>query len=121
MGCSLRKLHVPAAPATDSHHVIPQAWQHFYVPRPELAAANGPVWDTRTVEVCPNCHRRVHEEIVALMRAGRTDDPLEAKLRAFGNRRMSRERTVALQALTRFAEAGGSLMALRSHRLFGAQ
>jgi hypothetical protein len=123
MTCSLRRLHVPAAPATDSHHVIPQAWQHFYQPRPDLAVANGALWDKRTVEVCPNCHRRVHEAIVAMMNNGHdySEDPLDAKKAAFGNRRLTREQAVAYDALTRFREAGGSLVALRSHRLYGAQ
>jgi hypothetical protein len=60
MPCSLRKFHVPKVPAADSHHIIPQAWQHFHTP--------GKLWDLRTVEVCPNCHRRVHEAIVKMMR-----------------------------------------------------
>jgi hypothetical protein len=119
--CSLRKFHVPKTPATDSHHVIPQAWQHFYAPRPELAVANGALWDKRTVEVCPNCHRRVHEAIVAMMKASTVEAPIYARRAAFGNRRLTREQTVAYEALVRFKQAGGSLNELRSHRLFGAQ
>jgi hypothetical protein len=115
MGCSLRKLHVPKAPAPDSHHIIPQAWQRFQVPE------SMKLWDPRTVEVCPNCHRRVHEALVKMMRAGTTDDPLICKLAAFGSARLKREESVAYLGLTRFVAAGGSLGELRAHGLYGAQ
>jgi hypothetical protein len=121
MSCTLRRFHRPRVPGSDHHHIVPQAWQRFWAPRPELLTANGPLWDRRTIEVCPNCHRTIHEWIVVLMRAGTTDDPLEAKLRAFGNRRLSREQGIALEALTRFVEPGGSLTLLRAKRLFGEQ
>jgi hypothetical protein len=118
--CSLRKFHVPKPPATDSHHVIPQAWQHFYVPSVPSRGERA-LWDKRTVEVCPNCHRRVHEAIVAMMKASTVEAPIYARRAAFGNRRLTREQTVAYEALVRFKQAGGSLNELRSHRLFGAQ
>jgi hypothetical protein len=123
MPCSLRKFHVPKAPATDSHHVIPQAFQHFYVPSGVKENVTTGLWDNRTVEVCPNCHRRVHEAIVAMMRNGHdySESPLEARRAAFGGKRLTREQAIALEALARFRAAGGSLVALRSHRLYGAQ
>jgi hypothetical protein len=121
--CSLRRFHVPKTPATDSHHVIPQAWQHFYVPSGVATQASTGLWDARTVEVCPNCHRRVHEAIVAMMRNGQdySESPLEARRAAFGGRRLTREQIIAYEALLRFKKAGGSLVALRAHRLLGAQ
>lgn len=121
--CSLRRFHVPKTPATDSHHVIPQAWQHFYVPSGAAPNASTGLWDARTVEVCPNCHRRVHEAIVAMMRNGHdySESPLEARRAAFGKKRLTREQAVAFEALARFRAAGGSLVALRAHRLYGAQ
>jgi hypothetical protein len=121
MPCSLRKFHVPKAPATDSHHIVCQAWQHFYVPSGVKENVTTGLWDNRTVEVCPNCHRRVHEAIVAMMKASTVEAPIYARRAAFGNRRLTREQTVAYEALVRFKQAGGSLNELRSHRLFGAQ
>jgi hypothetical protein len=120
--CSLRRFHVPKTPATDSHHVIPRAWQHFYAEQ-HVRPGTTDLWDKRTVEVCPNCHRRVHEAIVAMMRNGHdySESPLEARRAAFGGKRLTREQAIALEALARFRAAGGSLVALRSHRLFGAQ
>jgi hypothetical protein len=119
--CSLRKFHVPKTPATDSHHVIPQAWQHFYVPSGVKENVTTGLWDSRTVEVCPNCHRKVHEAIVAMMKSSTVEAALYARRAVFGNRRLTREQTIAYEALARFRAAGGSLVALRSHRLFGAQ
>jgi hypothetical protein len=119
--CSLRRFHVPKTPATDSHHVIPQAWQHFYVPSGASPPMSTGLWDGRTVEVCPNCHRKVHEAIVAMMKASTVEAALYARHAAFGNRRLTREQMVAYEALVRFKQAGGSLNELRSHRLFGAQ
>jgi hypothetical protein len=119
--CSLRRFHVPKPPATDSHHVIPQAWQHFFIPSGATPQATTGLWDSRTVEVCPNCHRRVHEAIVKMMKSSTVEAALYARHAAFGNRRLTREQTVAYEALVRFKQAGGSLNELRSHRLFGAQ
>jgi hypothetical protein len=65
------------------------------------------LWDRRTVELCPSCHRGVHERIVALMHA----------------KPKSRDRlwTIAQQALDRYTAAGGNLQALRDAGLYGQQ
>lgn len=117
MSCTLRKFHIPKPPSSDHHHVIPQAWQRSYAQGTTL----GLLWDRRTVECCPNCHRKIHEAIVQMMRSGHSEDPLDAKVSAFGKKRLTREQTVAYAALIRFREAGGSLVALRTHKLFGEQ
>lgn len=81
--------------------MIPQAWQRF-------AQSHGALWDKRTVELCPNCHRGVHERIVAYMRRGAP----------FGRDRLAR---VAEEAVTRYEAYGGSLAALRAAGLYGQQ
>jgi hypothetical protein len=98
MSCSARSVHVPTQPASDSHHVIPQAWQHFL---------KGKLFDRRTVEVCPNCHRGVHERIVVLMHGGSKG---RDKLWAIAN-----------LAPERYQEAGGDLDTLRAAGLYGSQ
>jgi hypothetical protein len=122
MTCSLRKLHVPKAPAPDSHHIIPRAWQEFFAETIIVESNPRPVlWDRRTVEVCPNCHRRIHVALVEMMKAARSDDPLALKKAAYGGRRLTREQAVAYTGLTRYSAAGGSLARLQDAKLYGAQ
>jgi hypothetical protein len=111
--CSLYRLHRPTAPRVDHHHVIPRAWQEFW--RIDM------LWDSRTVAVCPNCHRAIHEALVLMMRRGTTDDPLDAKLAAFGQRRLNRPQAVAYLGICRAREAGVKLTALRAAGLWGQQ
>lgn len=98
MSCSARVVHIPPQPSSDSHHVIPQAWQHFL---------RGALFDRRTVEVCPNCHRGVHERIVRHMHG-----ELPGRDRLW---------KIARLAAERYVEAGGSLDALRQAGLYGSQ
>lgn len=115
--CSLYRLHRPTAPRVDHHHIIPRAWQAFR--HYEAAGRRG--WDPRTVAVCPNCHRAIHEALVLMMRSGTTDDPLDAKLAAFGQRRLNRPQAVAYLGLCRARAAGVKLTALRAAGLWGQQ
>lgn len=115
MACTFTKSHTPAAPASDHHHVIPRAWQVFYRPPPvtgpngaTMTLGAGPLWDNRTVEVCPNHHRLVHEAIVDLMRQRATSARGIVLL-------------TAQLALDRFTQAGGDLDALRASGHFGEQ
>lgn len=124
--CSARRFHVPAAPFPDSHHVVPRAWQAFWRPSPPAGALEHlplPLWHPETVEVCPNCHRRVHVAIQQLMKSkpDLVEDPLDYRRNAWGLHRMNREQTIAYRALTAWAEVGGSLDALVRNRLFGIQ
>lgn len=130
MACTLGKSHQPPAPASDMHHVIPQAWQRFWQPAPitgpggitMILAKPGDPWDPRTVEVCPNHHRLTHEAIVAMMHAGAgSEDPAAARHAAFGKRRLTSAEACGLLALTRWRDAGGSLEALRAAREWGEQ
>jgi hypothetical protein len=130
MSCSLHKIHRPVNKTTEQHHIIPQAWQASYLPpsvqsdipaRRALAAANG-LWDDRTVELCPTSHRNVHYWIVKLMQSAHnegSDDPLVAKKSLVGNRRLDREQSIAYDALTRFRQVGGSLLALAKQGEWG--
>lgn len=104
MSCTAYRLHRPAPPASDFHHVICQAWQRFWQP---AGATPGALWDPRTIELCPNCHRGVHERIVALMHG-----------KPAGHDRLW---PIAKLALDRFTAAGGSLDALRAAHEFGEQ
>lgn len=110
-GCTLHRYHRPRALTVERHHIIPQAWQlHTGVA----------LWDKRTVTLCPTSHRNVHYWIVQLMHGGGdSDDPLQAKLMVFGQRRLTREQAIAYDALTRFRGAGFSLVNLRDAHLFG--
>jgi hypothetical protein len=125
--CSLARVHVPSQPNPDEHHVIPQAWQRFWTPHIAVSATrivsdSGPdIWDARTVTVCPNHHRLVHQAIVAMMRAGTTEEPAEAFKAAFGSNRTTKVRQTAYLALTRWVDAAGSLNALRTAKLWGEQ
>jgi hypothetical protein len=122
--CSARRLHVPRPPATlDEHHVIPRAWQAFWSPggvaavvdlagdveRPggEIELERDHLWDPRTVTLCPNCHRAVHERIVQLMHGGGAGFDHVAP--------------IARLALQRWQDAGGSIELLRQHGLWGEQ
>lgn len=113
MACSAYKFHVPSQPSSDSHHVIPRAWQRFWHPTISPATPTGTrvatwdLWDPRTVELCPSCHRGVHERIVALMHG-----KPRGRDRLWG---------IAQLALDRFTAAGGSLDALRAAREWGEQ
>jgi hypothetical protein len=101
VACAAHRSHRPATPhVLDQHHVIPRSWQHF-----ELGAER--LFDPRTVPLCPNDHRGVHERIVALMKG---EKPGRDRLWP-----------IARLALDRFTAAGGSLDALRNAGLFGEQ
>lgn len=114
--CSIRALHIPPAPAPDSHHLIPQAWQRFWRPTTGVGA----VWYPLLVEVCPNCHRRIHDEIVLMMKT-QSKTPALAREAVYGNKRLTREAAQAYRALVGWSEVGGDLEALYAARLWGQQ
>lgn len=121
--CEARRLHVPAQPFPDSHHIIPRAWQAAWAPNGAVIIHSGDakgLWHPQTVELCPNCHRRVHVAIQQMMRASVSADTPSLAWDAM-NWRQTREREIAYQALTEWVAAGGSLTFLRDRRLFGIQ
>src|SRR4051794_24334408 len=72
MGCALHKEHRPPALTTELHHVIPRAWQATWAPPTAPfpgTYAGQRLWDARTVELAPTCHRNVHALIVRVMHA----------------------------------------------------
>lgn len=101
--CSLHRYHRPRALTAEDHHVIPRAWQSFWIPAGKIAH----IWDPRTVTLCPTSHRNVHVWIVRFMHAGMPKHVV------------GREAKIAALALTRWEEAGGSLEALREAGLWG--
>lgn len=142
--CSIHRYHWPKALTDESHHVIPQAWQRFAeasragaplqtAAQLALDASSYALWDRETVELCPTGHRNVHAWIVRLMKATPVapspelvdfaDNPVAAKLAVFGLRRLTREQTIAYEALTRFASSarpgGTGLEDLRIAKLWG--
>lgn len=114
--CEIHVTHLPKALTLESHHVIPQAWQHFW--RPSLGDGDLRVlkvpalWDPRTVELCPTGHRNVHEWIVTLMRG-------VGGLPLYAPRGARKERELAQIGLDRFRSAGGNLELLVAARLWG--
>jgi hypothetical protein len=99
MPCAIGTSHTPRPPHSDFHHIIPQAWQRIL---------KGEIFDPRTVEVCPNHHRLIHESIVALMK----DNKLS---------KISPVAQYAYLALNRYKEAGGDLQRLKDLGELGYQ
>lgn len=113
--CEAHRYHSPLARYREEHHVVPQAWSRFWRPEGVVVPRDG-VWDRRITALCRTGHGNVHWLLVRIMRAGATEDPAEAR-RAFPGSGADYE--IAYLALTRWREAGGSLVALREARLFG--
>lgn len=142
--CAAHKIHVPRTLTTEMHHVIPQAWQAFWAPASAWWPAAGqpahpgeawmsnhmhdrvrpPVWDPRTIELCPTGHRNVHFYIVRLMHAA-TDESVEQAVKNYLHidlrRRPPRaaEFGIAKLALQRWVAAGGSIGVLQANGQWG--
>jgi len=109
--CSLHKTHTPRPVVIELHHLIPRAWEHAFPAPATLPAgavpghdSDGPLWDARTVALCPTSHRNVHAALVAMVR-GRP--PVGSRL----------ERSVARLAVSRALEAGITVeMLLAAHQ-----
>lgn len=112
--CSLHRSHQPRPVVIELHHLLPRAWEHAFPSPTTLPAgavpghdADGPLWDVRTVALCPTAHRNVHAALVAMVR-GRPH---------VGS---PRERKVARLALSRAAEAGITIPMLLAAKQYGA-
>jgi hypothetical protein len=129
--CSLKGRHHPKAAYSEEHHVIPVAWQQFYVPAasPQDAVpgkdpdGRGELWDSRTVPLCPTSHRNVHVLIVAivhLLAARAAKSPGQAGHKALLEHGLAEsELTVAVLGVQRFIGAGGDVGELAKHGLYG--
>lgn len=116
--CSLHKTHEPRNLTVEEHHVIPRAWQRFYAPSLTPVYAGHydgePLWDARTVPICPTGHRNTHALIVRTMRQVATteSEDIGAAAKAAGVAVHTPTGATALLALERFTAAGGKLLEL---------
>jgi hypothetical protein len=132
--CEAHGSHRPEAAYREFHHVIPQAWQHLWVP--PTAKVVWSLWDRRTVSLCRTGHGNVHVWIVRFMREweavertlGARKHPTvdsvvrtvtEASRKANENFRNRHEMEFAALALSRWNQAGGDLRALCGAGLYG--
>jgi hypothetical protein len=119
--CVLHSRHSPRHLSTEFHHIVPVAWQLFWLsPAPPFPgkdpSGRGLLWDKRGLILCPTGHRNVHIWITRLMHGCKTEDPTDAIAgvrKVFGKVAASGlEFDTAVLALLRFKEAGGSLQVL---------
>lgn len=122
--CEIHKSHQPVPIATESHHVVPRAWQAVW--RPE--AAQHVVWAPTTIELCPTGHRAVHEILVAIMKCygaydrglptqeARYDEARKIVGRQYGRRA---EFPIAVLGIERWIGYGGALDLLVDHKQYG--
>jgi len=62
--CEIHSYHRPRHLLTESHHVLPRAWQAVWQPMREERN----VWYPKTIELCPTGHGGVHHILVEIMR-----------------------------------------------------
>lgn len=125
--CTLHKTHEPANLTVEMHHVIPQAWQHFWVPAGETVSSSTLLWDPRTTPICPSGHRNVHHLLVEIMHGieiAQAEDTaailriLEA-VEARHHHGHKAELETAKLAYQRWVERGGVLLALTASGEWG--
>lgn len=140
--CEAHRRHSPAPTYTESHHIVPQAWQAVY--RPSQPWPNGGkspdrrnpdrtpflLWDARTVSLCRTGHGNVHFWLVLVMRhletlqLGRpTTDQLTGAIRdALRDRKREVRADVAIarQGIERYLAVGGDLTTLFAAGEYGA-
>lgn len=133
LACVLHHHHAPAPTYQELHHVIPQAWQaHWQPPKPWPNAGRSPdrpgleLWDARTVAICRTGHGNVHFWLVKIMREvtatpdlGQAEHDVKAHARATGLIASVQDFAQAVEAMTRWIDAGGTLDDLAAHHLWG--
>lgn len=125
--CDAHRSHHPTPTYQELHHVVPQAWQAFWQPKGKT-----PLWDRRTVPLCPTGHRNVHFWLVRLMEAVDAPDVaaqhtavatairrVRVDAKAGGMTIHTSEFSLSQLALYRWIDAGGQLAALTSAHLYG--
>jgi hypothetical protein len=138
--CELHKSHEPRPTYCEVHHIIPQAWQaHWQPPQPWPNQGHSPdragvtLWDARTATLCRTGHGNVHYWLVQIMHILAytlvefgTDneqalwhDALTEVRRRSGHEPGHADAELALQAIERYAAAGGSILDLTTHKLWG--
>lgn len=115
----------------EAHHLLPVAWQAVWTPPGATVktTSRGPVWAPETVQLSPTCHRNSHALLVRLMKWMATppgqaaDDDAQridaARAALPGPLRRWREMHVALEAPTRWVNAGGVLSVLLAAHEWG--
>lgn len=140
--CAVHRSHEPEATYCEIHHIIPQAWQVFWQP-PKPWPNEGPspdrpgvtLWDARTVAVCRTGHGNIHYWLVKVTHAiasapgADPEQPVTWKtaLNAIRRQELNAGRhspnrldvEYSMQALVRFAAAGGKVADLIAHSLWG--
>jgi hypothetical protein len=119
--CALHKEHKPMNLTVEQHHILPQAWQRFWVPPGATISGKALLWDPRTVTLCPTGHRNVHALIVRVMKqvAAQGNEDILAAVHAAGVAHSYPTGKTALLALERFTAAGGKLLELTAAREWG--
>lgn len=137
--CQGHRTHAPKALYTESHHVVPQAWQALWQPEtpwPEQGRspdhAGLVLWDARTVDWCRTGHGNTHFLLVRMMQTyarspslsggspGHGKGMAEMLASSAGLRSPRAELKGAKLAIERWVDAGGSLRFLVEHGQFGS-
>lgn len=129
--CSAHKSHAPEPSYTEQHHVIPQAFQHFW--HPDGATPDGKLFDARTVPLCRTGHGNTHFILVRLTRyfsEQQMTDPAQGDAETFvaalakkalkGVKHEKAAAEIAQLGLVRWIAAGGSVQSLCEHGLWGS-
>lgn len=109
--CEIHRTHRPRNLTVEEHHVVPQAWQHLWVPASE-PMVYGPLWHPETITLCPTGHRNVHFWLVKYMKEGTGESVPTIS-------RPTVEQATAQDGLILFKQAGGSLAFLRDQHAYG--
>lgn len=106
--CEIHRFHRPRNHTVEEHHIIPQAWQHLWMP----PAFDRAPWHPETITLCPTGHRNVHFWLVEYMKGTSGEDIPTIN-------RPTTEQMCAQDGLILFKQAGGSLAFLRDQHAFG--
>jgi hypothetical protein len=126
--CMLLHRHTPKPLSIEWHHIIPVAWQLFPDFTPVVPpfpgkdpSGRGMLWDARVAPLCPTSHRNVHTLIVESMReVARTNTNVVPPMKSIvDGSHHTQEFLIATEALQRYLDVGGSLLALTAAGQWG--